>query len=907
VVADKTGYPAAMLKMEMNLEADLGIDSIKRVEILGAMREKAPHLPEPDAETLGTLRTLGSIVDALGSATPGAAPDNGHGTNGHATNGHATNGHALVDVTQLLLDVVADKTGYPAAMLKMEMNLEADLGIDSIKRVEILGAMREKAPHLPEPDAETLGTLKTLGSIVSALETSRPFDVASSAPVAEEAVVSPALHRYDLCLVSAPDPGASTLPPVLVLGEIAPARDLAAALRARGVDATTEGDAGTRGAIYVASADASDAEVRDAFLAAKNARLDEGGAFLVVTRLGGDLGARGTDRWAQAGLLGLAKTIAIEHPRARVRAIDAADGVTIDAIADECLRAGPVEIALDGNARRAPRAVPTPGPTAAPTLGAADVVVVSGGARGVTAACVVALARATRARFVLLGRSRIDAEEPTEIRGVEDPKALKAALAPRAATPAALGRMVADVVAAREARANLAAVEAAGGRARYVAVDVMDAAALSNALDDVRVQWGPVTALIHGAGVLHDKKVKDKGLDQWDAVWRTKVDGARALLAATSRDPLRAICLFSSVAARTGNAGQCDYAAANEALNRLAAHEAARRPGCVVRAIGWGPWAGGMVTPGLAKHFAAMGVDLIPLDAGADALVRELTSPGATEVVMGGLLPGAEDGPILRRVHARDYPFLRDHTVAEAPVLPVVLAIEWFASLAREARPGAEVVGIRDLKVLKGITLHDFDGEGDLFELSAAEVAGGLAMELRSPAGPAHYRAVVELGSAGKAPAAPSPAALGTWTDDPATIYRRHLFHGPAFQVLDQVLGVGEDAAEAILRGTRAMGWATNGWSTDPAAKDGALQLAVLWSRQHLGGASLPTAIERVRFFGRAPAGQLRAVLRGRKHDRRRSISDVVLLDERGAVYAELIGVELHALPGGQYPRIAQA
>jgi acyl transferase domain-containing protein len=171
VVGDKTGYPVKMLRLDMNLEADLGIDSIKRVEILSALREQAPELPEPDAETLGKLNTLGQIVEVLGgtAAAPAAAPAP-NGVAPAATNGTAHRGpNGTLDLPALLLAVVGDKTGYPVEMLRLDMNLEADLGIDSIKRVEILSALREQAPELPEPDAETLGKLNTLGQIVEVL------------------------------------------------------------------------------------------------------------------------------------------------------------------------------------------------------------------------------------------------------------------------------------------------------------------------------------------------------------------------------------------------------------------------------------------------------------------------------------------------------------------------------------------------------------------------------------------------------------------------------------------------------------------------------------------------------------------------------------------------------------------
>ncbi|MDP2310540.1 MAG: beta-ketoacyl synthase N-terminal-like domain-containing protein, partial [Pseudomonadota bacterium] len=152
VVAEKTGYPTEMLNLEMNLEADLGIDSIKRVEILSALREKAPGTPEVDADRMAALKTLGQIVALFGEAGPGAAAPSAPASSTPAappvSKGSGT------DATRLLLEVVAEKTGYPVEMLNLEMNLEADLGIDSIKRVEILSALREKAPETPEVDAD---------------------------------------------------------------------------------------------------------------------------------------------------------------------------------------------------------------------------------------------------------------------------------------------------------------------------------------------------------------------------------------------------------------------------------------------------------------------------------------------------------------------------------------------------------------------------------------------------------------------------------------------------------------------------------------------------------------------------------------------------------------------------------
>ncbi|KAA1250899.1 acyltransferase domain-containing protein [Mycobacterium simiae] len=79
VVADKTGYPVEMLELSMSLEADLGIDSIKRVEILSAVQQRVPSLPEVEASAMAGLTTLQEIVDYLATLLPPTT---------HATNGN---------------------------------------------------------------------------------------------------------------------------------------------------------------------------------------------------------------------------------------------------------------------------------------------------------------------------------------------------------------------------------------------------------------------------------------------------------------------------------------------------------------------------------------------------------------------------------------------------------------------------------------------------------------------------------------------------------------------------------------------------------------------------------------------------------------------------------------------------
>ncbi len=175
VVSEKTGYPAEMLELDMDMEADLGIDSIKRVEILGAMQSSYPDLPQVNPEELAELRTLGQIVHHMGanlqvgrSGSAPVAPDDGAGSAlPLSIQGAQQPGWTDVEaLSKMLLEVVSEKTGYPAEMLELDMDMEADLGIDSIKRVEILGAVQSSYPDLPQVTPEELAELRTLGQII---------------------------------------------------------------------------------------------------------------------------------------------------------------------------------------------------------------------------------------------------------------------------------------------------------------------------------------------------------------------------------------------------------------------------------------------------------------------------------------------------------------------------------------------------------------------------------------------------------------------------------------------------------------------------------------------------------------------------------------------------------------------
>ena len=105
-------------------------------------------------------------------------------------------------------------------------------------------------------------------------------------------------------------------------------------------------------------------------------------------------------------------------------------------------------------------------------------------------------------------------------------------------------------------------IQATGNRALYDACDVTNSKSVSKVLTAVRGECGPITGVVHGAGLEDSKLVADKSWGTFSKVISVKIDGWRALIDAIGDDidQLRVLCAFTSVAGRFGNGGQVDYA-----------------------------------------------------------------------------------------------------------------------------------------------------------------------------------------------------------------------------------------------------------------------------------------------------------------------------------------------------------
>jgi len=886
-----------------------------------------------------------------------------------------------IDVTKVLLDIVADKTGYPAEVLELRMELDSDLGIDSIKRVEILSALQDELPNAPKVGPDQLGTLRTLQSLLDLIPGDGGAPVPATAPettpaVAQDTPTAPAASE-------APTPPVETEP----VAQAQPERPLQRyVLRSRDFNGAPEEDVAKPAAgapIWVTDGDAelaseilailkddgyaprvvsaesvseptdelvtgliilppregaSDADLLGVLQIVQAAGTSlraagrAGGAFLVsASRLDGAFGTTGgeiTDPLT-GGFAGLTKSASHEWPEVRCRVLDLApdleDADAARAIVAEMFRAGPLEVGLSATGRSVLELVGGEPPTSDGPLPLheGDVVVVSGGARGVTAEVALALATSSKPTLVLLGRSPEPEDEPEWLTALETEAEIKQAILAggEASSPKEAGELYHRIRTEREIRDNLARMRDTGSTVRYLPVDVRDASAVAEALSSIREEFGPVRIVVHGAGVLADQHILDKTAENFQKVYEPKVAGLRNLLDAVDRDALRALVLFSSSTARYGRAGQVDYAIANEVLNKVAQQEARLLPDCRVLSLNWGPWEGGMVDESLRTVFAKEGVPLIPLAQGAEHLLRELsTNETAVErLVLGPVVDGA--APLVdttKPIAASSLPlvveeeisvatcsFLHSHVLDGKAVVPMAMLPEWLAHGALHGNPGLKFHGCDNLSVLRGLVM---DADGSLgLKIHAGDAQKEddgyrVPVELRATQSDGreflHARAdILLVETLPSDEARLTPPEGPAWEKTAVETYSDHLFHGPDLQGITRVHlcspeGVIADSSAAPSPKQWMERPFRRHWLTDPLVLDVGIQLLTFWTGVHSAGPSLPCAAASYRQFRAFPKDGARVVARIAKSDASRAFADIEFLDADGQLVARFEGCE---------------
>jgi len=231
-----------------------------------------------------------------------------------------------------------------------------------------------------------------------------------------------------------------------------------------------------------------------------------------------------------------------------------------------------------------------------------DVVLVTGGAKGITAECAFAFAQATGCRMALVGSSPMPASGE-----------------------------------ANEITRTLDRFQAAGLTACYYQCDVADPHALNALVAKVRHKLGPITGVIHGAAVNKPRRVEQVRADEAMREIAPKLLGALNLCRALRDAPLKLFFGFSSIIGVTGMAGNAWYGFSNEALNLVLARFRESHPRAAVQLAAFSVWgeAGMGVRLGSTDTLARMGIGAIPTCDGVAHFLRlVLNDPGERQVIV---------------------------------------------------------------------------------------------------------------------------------------------------------------------------------------------------------------------------------------------------------------------------------
>lgn len=596
-----------------------------------------------------------------------------------------------------------------------------------------------------------------------------------------------------------------------------------------------------------------------------------------------------------AGAAGWARTLHLEMPDAVVNVVDlplahprAAEWVA----AEIGGAAGYCEAHYDlAGVRRVPlaRALDLPPGDGPLPLGRGDVLLVTGGGKGIAAECALELARRTGTAVALLGRSQPGQDA--------------------------------------ELTANLARFEAAGARCLYVAADVTRAEQVSAAVQRVEAELGPVTAVLHAAGTNVPQLLA--ALEP-AAVARTlapKTAGLNNVLSAVSPQRLRLLLTFGSIIARTGLPGEADYALANQWQTLLTERWQAAHPHCRCLAIEWSVWSGVGMGQRLGRIEALRrdGITAITPEQGVQVLCRLLAAElPATAVVVTGrfgqpaTLKFSEPPlPLWRFLeHPKVYvpgvelvvdselstdsdPYLRDHAFQGTPLLPAVVGLEAMAQAARALLVTGQTPVFEDVQLLRPVVVPE-SARATIRVAALVREPGVVEVVLRSQESgfqADHFRALCRFGEEvdlSSEPGREIPAEALPLSPE-RDLYGGILFHSGRFRRLAGYRELRATECVAEIRPDADGPWFHGYLSQqlvlgDPGARDAVIHAIQACIPQ---GTILPTGVERIVPCAALGEGPCFVDARERSQRGQDFVYDLTVVDSRGRAIERWDGLQL--------------
>lgn len=565
-------------------------------------------------------------------------------------------GNSLLEVVR---QMVAQRAELPPSAVKDDNRLLGDLHLNSIA-VSQLVAEAARNLGLPPPIVPTDYSNVTVAEVGQALE-----DLSKTGGTVDEtetqiAGVDSWVRAFTVDLIEQPLPSHAAPVGSGAWQIISPAD-----YPLRNAIQEAFKNWGEGGVIVCLPTDADERHVGTLLMGAQAALAEQPAKHFVLVQHGG-------------GAAGFARTLHLETPEIATTVVDVPldqPGAVDWILAEVAATTGYSEAHYDSSGtRRTPRlrVLPDAEESDSLPLSSSDVLLVTGGGKGIAAECALTLAWESGVRLVLFGRSNPATD--SELAG------------------------------------NLERMEIAGARFKYYSVDVADAVGVSKAISEAEKELGPITAILHAAGTNAPQSLHSLDEQAFQQTLRPKVQGLRNVLAAIQPDRLRLLITFGSIIARMGMRGEADYSVANEWLVRLTEKWQAEHPLCRCLAVEYSVWSGvgmGQRLGGI-DALVRQGVTPITPDQGIDFLRRLLKQnlPTLAVTVTGrfGDAPTLQfeqpELPLMRflervKVHypgveliveadlsADTDPYLDDHVFQGERVFPGVMGLEAMAQVA---------------------------------------------------------------------------------------------------------------------------------------------------------------------------------------------------------------------------------
>lgn len=705
-IEDITGYEKSMLEENLDLEADLGIDSVKQGELWNKVSENFSF----DIENIKNIKdicTIKQMVDYV--------------ANQNNTSSEKNVKESEINIRNTILALIEEKTGYPIEMLSNNLDLEADLGIDSVKRTEILNILQEIYEFQIQEQAD-LKELNTIEDIIRYIQTN--INCANSvdkeknffsseysttryvAVPVEQNIMKDNIQEIDnknVLIVADNFNGEITsllyekikkkANNVIVVGQklLGGIGNMAIVDFSNITDIKNKiSEINQKNTIDIVINLMAISEMIDLDTVSKEEwtkicseiynshfyvtkvlynnffeRKEECG-YYSVTSIGGVYGLESGYPGNPIGAIGSGFTKALEKELRPFccKVIDFSDLKNADEISEfilseiEC-REKLVEVAYINGIRKVIYVLPKEikkDRSDSYEISNQDVILVTGGGRGIIYKCIERLLDYCNPKIIVTGRTELDSIDEKIVEMTDDEfKAYKTTYLSecRNTNPGfSLLQLQHSYEKLRNARLlmkNMKILYDKGYNIEYRKCDVASIDEVEKLVEYTVNKYGRITGIINGAGLPSFGKVPKKEEEFAEQVVKVKANSFYALYQVCREQPLKFFVSMGSISGRFGMDGQVDYSAAADLIVRLSYLAAQKRKNTRFFVLGWSAWDEvGMAANEEVKKVQqeTRGLEYISVEEGTNRFLNELLYGGEyQEILFFGKL-GKENLPL---------------------------------------------------------------------------------------------------------------------------------------------------------------------------------------------------------------------------------------------------------------------